>query len=217
MNRVPGSRGQGTMRRIPKQPRMSTLNDNASVVRYRTMSPTIEGNAYSLYARFMVPGLSGALNSNTVGPGIVANYSTGVFKPGTRCQWLPSVSFNTTGRVYVGFTDNPEAAAALNTLANSVVSSPTYGLYADAVKSLGNLITFPVWAETDISIPLKLRRKRFDVNANLGSATSDILDRCMQTSMWVAFEGFASGGTTSLGTFLFDEVVDVEGITGIVT
>jgi hypothetical protein len=41
------------------------------------------------------------------------------------------------------------------------------------------------------------------------------MDRCAQTVMFVAVEG--APATTSLGSFWYHDVVDVQGVTGIIT
>lgn len=210
----------GVRRKRNRAPTMSGGGDT-SVVKYSVLGGTI-GTVASLGLsaanRIYIPGNSGEL-VNTSGPVIVSYYSTAKFLPGTRIRWEPSVSFTTSGRVIVGFTDNPEIVAAIKAAFDIFVATPTagnYNSYANLVRSLGSVISFPVWQETEIPFPTRLRRKRFDCNASASSTDSNVLDRSMQTAMFVAFEGAPTTNQT-LGGFHYHDVVDVEGITGVAT
>lgn len=174
-------------------------------------------SGYTGEVRPYIPGILSPLSS-TVGPGLVSAYSTGKFLPGTCARWEPSVSFTTTGRVFVGFTDNPEVAAVISNLFGTAISLGTAGAWANyttAVKSLGSVQSWPVWQETEVSIPTNLRRKMFDVNETAAVAP-DVYDRSMQVLMCIALEGLpVTVGTP--GGFWFHDNVQVEGLHGILT
>lgn len=121
------------------------------------------------------------------------------------------MSFSTSGRVYVGFVDNPEVIVTILGYINSIVDATTYNIYADAVKGLGSVVSFPIWQETDIHMPTKLRRKRFDVDTSLVADTNN-MDRSAQTVMFAAIEGV--GGVVQAGLFNYHDIVDVEGLKG---
>jgi hypothetical protein len=140
--------------------------------------------------------------TNTVGPSIASYYSTAKFIPGTKVRWEPSVSFTTPGRVYVGFTDNPETMTTF-------LSALTQTDWNNLVKGLGDVISFPIWQETEINFPSKLRRKMFDTNNSI-TFDVNILDRCAQIAMFVAVDG--APATTSVGSFWFHDKLHVEGI-----
>lgn len=190
---------------------MQRTTDDSSVVRYQAIGATLTSDTAGtgFTARSYIPGFTGQL-ANSFGPGIVGVYSTGKFLPGTRIRWEPSVSFVTTGRIYVGFTDNPEVAAAIDGLG-------TTALKVTACKGLGNVVSFPVWQETDINFPTRLRRKTFDVNATVVTSNVDVLDRCMQQFMCIAIDGAPTAVSTNLGSFVYHDVVSVEGINPIAT
>ena len=63
--------------------------------------------------------------------------------------------------------------------------------------------------------PTRIRRKRFDVNISINATLVDVLDRSVQTVMFVAVEG--APASTTLGSFWFHDVVDVEGVTNVST
>lgn len=197
---------QGGVRRKRNTP--PRLDTDGAVVKYNVQGSVIssDANGLSTSARYYVPGYTGGL-SNPSGPNLVQWYSTGKFEPGTTVRWEPSVSFTTTGRVIVGWTDNPEVIASLIALTGTT--------YVNAVKSLGSAISFPVWQETEIKFPTRLRRKRFDVNATVSVTAVDVLDRCCQTAMFVAFEG--APASISLGNFWYRDRVNVEGLHGLTT
>ncbi len=192
-------------RRINRTPSIRGTDSNQNV-RYATLGITLVSSSTGVvegYYRAYIPGSSSGLAAAS-GATICSFYSTGKFLPGTTAEWVPSVGFTTSGRVYVGYTDNPELTATITGLTGSA--------YATAVKSLGDVISFPVYQNEKWAVPTKLRRKMFDANASW-SATADVLDRCMQTTMFVYIEGAPVG--TALGGMRFEDNVMVEGITGV--
>jgi hypothetical protein len=169
--------------------------------------------------RLYIPGYGAGLLDLCPGPRIVNNYSTGKFVPGTSIRWEPSVSFTTSGRGYVGFSDNPETVKDINDRLVTFLTTPNvtnYVNYALIVKNLGNVISFPVWQETPITVPTRLRRKMFDCNGTV-SDTVDVLDRSMQTAMFWCFDGVDAEEEFYLGSFHYHDNVVVEGITVSVT
>lgn len=192
---------QGGVRRYRGMGPRTTSSGDSTIVSYNSGGSVI-GTTTSDYVRHHRPYIPGNTTSlvSGVGPGIVANYSSGKFLPGTKIRWEPSVSFNTTGRVFVGFTDNPEVAVA--GLALPDVNFPVF------IRSLGNVISFPVWQETEINFPTKLRRKRFDCNATASGV--DTYDRSLQTMMFVWIEGMPSNSVA--GSFWYHDRIDVEGL-----
>lgn len=197
----------GVRRRRNKQPNIKQTSGTSSVVKYsalgQTLSSDVNGDVW--YHRLYIPGFSGGL-TQTVGPAVVGYYSTGKFQPGTTLRWEPSVSFNTTGRVYVGFTDNPEVIENLRPLSG--------GTAVNAVKGLGDVISFPVWQETEIPFNTRMRRKMFDTNLTFTSGI-DTVDRCCQTAMFLAVDGMPA--STRAGSLWFHDNVAVEGMTNIIT
>lgn len=206
---------------------MSRVGTDSSIIRYNALGSVagVDGSGGSVDRRLYIggniaAGTPGTLIS-TIGPGIVANYSSCRFLPGTRVKWTPTCSFNTSGRVYVGFTDNPEVMATLNGLISVYASGQTtapaaFINYRNAVQALGSVISFPVWQETNVPFPTKMRRKRFDVNEVMDLSNADTLDRSCQTCMYAVITGVAPVGA-SVGQFEYHDIVDVEGIQGTTT
>lgn len=200
----------GVRKRRLRQP---TMNQNGAntILRYSSIGLTVttdaSGNAQP--DRKYVPGYQSGLVTG-VGPDVASFYSTGKFLPGTHARWEPSVSFTTTGRVFVGFTDNPEIIEAMET---NRISSPA--LYRNQVKGLENVISFPVWQETEIPFPTKLRRKRFDTNETV-SNDANVYDRCCQIAMFACIEG-GPAAVTTMGSFWYHDVLDVEGLHAVTT
>lgn len=177
-------------------------------IRYATLGITLNSTAAGIvegYYRAYIPGSPSGLTA-TSGAAICSFYSTGKFLPGTTAEWVPSVGFTTSGRVYVGYTDNPELTATIAGL--------TGAAYATAVKSLGDVISFPVYQNEKWAVPTKLRRKMFDTNVSW-AVNADVLDRSMQVTMFVYVEG--APASTALGGMRFEDNLMVEGITGIAT
>lgn len=177
------------------------------MVKYHTAGNTLSSSATGriVAVRWYIPGYIADV-ANAIGPDIVSAYSSAKFVSGTKIRWEPSVSFTTTGRIFVGFCDNPEVTKQLVDLSSS--SPPDY---ITAVKGLSTTISFPIWQETEVPFPTRLRRKRFDTNRSLASPIAvDELDRCMQTCMFIAGEGLPV--STTMGGFWYHDAVDVEGI-----
>lgn len=196
----------GIRRNRGSVPRMNGGSDG-TIVSYNTAGSVLTSNSTGdvRSSRSYVVGNPNGL-ATAIGPGICSSYASGKYLPGTKVRWEPSVSFNTTGRVFVGFVDNPEVV-----LGTAALTGAQFGTF---VRSLGNVISFPVWQETEIDFPTKLRRKRFDTNANVVE-TVDVLDRCMQTYMFVWIEGMPV--STAAGSFWYHDRVDVEGLHNLIT
>lgn len=211
----------GIKRRKRAQPSVDPLSSDASIIRYNTVGDNVDTTgsyAAAAGSRVYIPGSPNGMPPSAPGPRIVANYSTGKFLPGTSVRWEPSVSFTQSGRIYVGFTDNPEVIEDVsNRLATYLVTpnSTTYGNLAAVVKGFGNVMSFPVWQETSIQVPSRLRRKRFDTNAN-ASTDADILDRSAQIAMFYVADG-VNELEAFLGSFHYHDVVQVEGVTLTIT
>ncbi len=214
----------GVRRRRSATPRLESNGDGA-VLRYNCSGVTQNMNASGVGAtrRLYIPGYDTNVGADAAdiisnaGTTIASYYSSAKFLPGTKVKWEPSCSFTTAGRVYVGFCDNPEVVRSVLTLENTFRTSglvADYNAYANAVKSLGSTISFPVWQETEIPFPTKLRRKRFDIDETTLSV--DSLDRTMQTAMFVAIEG-GPAVITVAGNFWFHDVLDVEGLHAVAT
>lgn len=204
----------GGVRRSKNRGPNMTSNGDAAVIRYsgpgKTLSTDSDGRLGE--TRLYIPG-NFSQWANPTGPSVVSYYNTGVFKPGCSIRWEPNVSFTTGGRVYVGWTDNPETTDFLFALLATYLTTPTtpnWLNYINQVRALGSCISFPIWQETDVPFPTRLRRKRFDVNNNASPLDINVLDRSMQQCMWIAID--TSDANTTAGNFQFRDVVDVEGL-----
>lgn len=198
--------GQGTRRRRNRQPQSNSQGDT-TVIKYSSLGTdqTTAGGSLSDYRPYILGNATGLSSSS--GPNICSYYSSGHFMPGTSIRWEPSVSFTTSGRMAVGFSDNPEVLAAF--------AAGSISTRAGIVKGLGSVISFPVWQETTIQFPNKLRRKQFDVNTSATISDVDTLDRSLQTAMMFVVDGVV--GDIGLGTFWYHDAVYVEGVTNVLT
>lgn len=210
MNPVQG----GVRKRRATMPKMiGTIMDYNS---QQSAFPTPTASGYTGEMRKYIPGFPSPF-ANVIGPEIVSAYSSAKFLPGTKIRFEPSVSFNTTGRVFVGFTDNPEVAVSIEGLFGAALSSGAaidWAAYGTAVKGLGSTVSFPVWQETEVNFPTRLRRKMFDTNFTV-TAGVDVYDRCLQTAMFIFIEGLNTTGNP--GGFWFHDKVVVEGLHSRVT
>lgn len=203
-----------------RAPTMMSSGDR-SLIKYGTLTDsigTVGSTGTTIISRHYIPGFAPEL-AGKAGPAICSYYATGKFMPGSTVRWEPSVSFNTTGRAFVGFTDNPEVMALMNTALATYYATPTianYNALANQVKSLGNVRSFPIWQETEVSFPTSLRRKRFDSNINAITTDVNVLDRSAQCVMYAAFEGLPTTNQV-IGGFSFRDVVEVEGISSVIT
>lgn len=209
----------GVRRKRNTAPKLEGTGNN-TVITYKTPGGTVVTNgAYPAagWARVYVPGNANGLASS-VGPSIVRNYQTAKFLPGTKVRWEPSVSFSTPGRVYAAFVDNPETITIIEQYLLDFQSTPNqtnYNSYVNAVRAVGNCISFPVWQETDIPFYSSMRRKRFDTNATAG-VDVNVLDRCCQCALYCAVDGTGLTNQT-VGNLQYHDQVDVSGICALST
>lgn len=211
-----------TRKRRNTQVTMSPSSADGSIIRYKALGSNVTSidNAGGVSARWYVPGMNARI-ANSAGPDVVSYYATGKFLPGTMVKWEPTTSPTAGGRVFVGFTDNPELMVNLYNLLEAYEVAPSGGSYApysNAVKGLCNTISFPLWQEKDIEVPLRTRRKRFDCNSSIVVNVVDQLDRSAQVAMFACIDGYSGVSVGSnLGSFWYKDVVDVEGLSGSAT
>lgn len=201
----------GPKKRQNRQPTMQARDQDSSSVTYSTLGSEIATNAsgQAMVRRAYIPGNADGLFAD-VGPQIVRRYSTAKFLPGTKLRWEPSVGITTPGRVFVAFTDNPEKMEVML----AFIAGGNYTNFSNAIKGFGNLQSFPIWQETEIAVPSRLRRKMFDTNATT-SAVREELDRSAQTCMFAFTDG--APVETFLGSFWYHDKLAVEGVTGVPT
>lgn len=211
---------KGGTRRNRKRMSMST-NGTWTRLRYSYTGKNVSTNTTgsgNLIMRHYVPGLQapdqycdGAITSP--GVSVAGYYSTGVFRPGTQIRWEPGCSFTTSGRVIVGFTDNPEVIAKLSALYFQAFGgvSGAYNEYVFQIRGLERNVSFPVWQETSIPFPTRTRRKAFDadVDGYDGSDDQTVQTRC-QMAMFAVIIGAPE--LVGIGTFWYHDELDVEGL-----
>lgn len=208
-------------RRPNLQARVQNTSRNTSAVKYNTIGVTVSqpsGWNATPFMRFYVGGLK-TYDSDTFAAGfgpstgrdIVSSYSTCKFLPGTSLSWSPSVGFTTSGRVFIGFTDNPEVAALIYNQYVADYATGDFTAYSGYVKSLGDVVSHHVFEEFTLAIPTRLRRKMFDVNSTITlSGGTEILDRSGQVFMFGIVEG--GTGAATWGSVHYHDNVAVEGI-----
>lgn len=208
--------GSTRSKRYKTGPVTTPTGADGSIIKYRAVGATcIARLGAGGIRRLFTPGFGNGLATSS-GPIVVSCYSTGVFKPGTKISWEPSLSPTSGGRIFVGFTDNIEVMKTIIDLFDVYNAAPTldnYSNYATGVKGLGNVVSHPAWMEFDTAVPLRLRRKMFDVQNTMTVTNLESLDRSVQTAMFVAFEGLAGiGDGAGIGSFVYQDVVSVEGL-----
>lgn len=189
-------------RRNPNYAVRGTPGSDRTVLRYNCVSSavTTDGAGEYQWDRTYVPGLGSGI-ANSAGVNVASFYATGVFRPGTTVKWVPYVGFQTSGRLLIAFTDNPEimAQAVGWTLSQKVAW----------IRGSSNGVNMPLYEERTLAVPTNTRRKRFDVNQNITFAV-DTLDRSAQVMMITAI--VAGPGSTTVGQFEYHDVLDVEGL-----
>lgn len=212
--------GQGR-RRPNLQAKVNSISRDSSIIKYNVVGETYDKvtnwNARP-FMRFYIGGLSSYAGSTepvgfvaNAGRDIVKSYSTCKFLPGTTITWSPSVGFTTSGRVFIGFTDNPEVAANIWAQYTTDGSTGNFTNYNNLVKQLGNVVSHQLFEEFTIQVPTRLRRNMFDVNAIIGTNDVDKLDRSGHVFMFGTIEASVPDGTV-YGSFLYHDNIMVEGI-----
>lgn len=202
-------------------PSMSRTGANSSIIKYSALGgsadTTANGNSANL--RYFIGG-----NTSGIGirPGItiVGNYDTCKFMPGTKVEWLPNLGSTTGGRVFACFVDNPERARNLfiawfewNGESDPATKQVKFEFYRSGIQGSGNVVSWPVWMSKTLALPSNTRRKRFDVDKTIGSGVSDPIEqlsRSMQQGFFYCVD--ASAANVNAGSFLYHDVVNVEGI-----
>jgi len=195
-------------RRVNQSVRGSVGSDRTTLG-YRSIGATIttDTDGLAAYGRHYIPGYTGGALVSSAGVAVANYYSDGKFNPGSRIKWVPEQGFTTTGRVYVGFTTNAEIMAGWDGM--------TQAARNNFVRSLGNAISFPIYQETEIQVPTELRRRLFDINANVALNSVDVLDRCCQTLLVCVIIGAPAIKTA--GAFEFYDNVYLEGLNAYAT
>lgn len=216
---------QQSRRRAPNlQAVTAPMGRDASMIKYNVVGrsvarPSAAGWTHAALARLYIPGLEYAVGSipdtligyvGAAGTAVARNYSTARFQPGTTITWAPSVGFTTNGRIYLGFTDNPEVINVMCGELSAGTNGAPSDAYITAVKQLGNVVSHQVFEEFTVTVPTFTRRKAFDVNEFISVLDVDKLDRCCQTAMFALFEGVPD--TVGLGSFMYHDNLVVEGL-----
>lgn len=220
LNPLTGS--TSTRKRRVTMPSTQPTSHDGAIIRYKSLGSTMvaANTAGAVMARWYCGGLNARI-ANAAGPDVVSYYATSVFRPGSSLRWEPTVSPTVGGRMFVGFTTNPEVMVSLYNALEAYEVTPngtTYAGYSNLVKGLSNTMSFPMWMEKEIQIPTKLRRKRFDCNSSIAVNAVNDVDRSVQVAMFACADGFTGISTGGgIGSFWYNDVVDVEGLNGTAT
>lgn len=194
----------GRKKRRVNQPSMKNTSPDSSIISGNAPGYLLNPSAQSTWRLYNAAYPAGLAMSTPL-VSVAKHYSTFKFLPGTKVRWEPACSFNTSGRVFCGWTDNPEVMATLSTAA-------TPSALGNFLQNMGTFQSFPVWQETDINFPTRLRRKRYDINQDLNNTNVDQLDRCAQQGFFAVVVGGNLLGTDSYGAMWYHDKVDVEGL-----
>ncbi len=206
----------GRRRRRNRAPTIKSSGLETSMLKYSALGATLttDANGNSGGFRPYVGGnYLGTFTATPTGVVIASSYNEFRFLPGTRARWEPSVGFTSSGRIYVAFCDNPEVNYQIYQAYQTYQGAPTglnYNLYANNVKAMGSLLSFPVYKETDVQLPDKIRRREFDINVNISMTDVNAINRSVQTIMWIAIDGCAAN--SGVGSFLYHDNLMVSGM-----
>ncbi len=120
---------------------------------------------------------------------VARNFET--YKVNRYClHYTPAVGTTTSGKVWVGYTDNPE-------IIYKAIGTYTTSDLLNIVKTLRHNNVFPVWQSWTMNVPnIAPRRKMYSIDTT-AAGSSEIVDRCTHGAFIVALEG--GPATTNVG------------------
>lgn len=163
---------------------------------------------------FGVEGGSGEAINRAAGD-ITKHYQEYRYKQATM-EWNPKLSPSSTeapARIYIAYIDNPELINTFKALATGA-GNPTLAL--GRVKAVANVRSFNAWERFTYRVPLTYRRKWFNVDVSIGSATNnEETERAFQGLVIVAYSTIgATVAQGNLGQWRMSSVTEVRGFTG---
>lgn len=200
-------------RNQPRRRRTQAINGSVgadkTTLKYRAIGGTYTTNSegFTFMARAYCPGFNDGSIAGAAGIAVLAYYSDGKFLPGTSCRWIPNVGFTTSGRVYVGYSTNPEVIASWN--------SATSASKTTIIQGLGNTVSFPIYQETDVIVPTELRRRMFDTNESIDLTDVNQVDRSVQVFMMAVVVG--GPADSGIGNFEYHDHAYVSGLQNVIT
>lgn len=207
MNPAQSAASIGRARRQRTSVRGTGIGADSTRLTYKAVGGEVvtDSDGIGTWARYYVPGYTTNQLYACAGTNVVSCYSDAKFNPGTTARWVPSVGFTTPGRVFVAYTTNPEIMhtfGALTTNASRLAF----------VRGFGNVESWPIYEDHQITIPTALRRKLFDINETSPGGV-DALDRSCQVLMMVAIAGGPT--SASVGAFEFTDNVTLSGLANV--
>nr|WRQ65567.1 structural protein [Tolivirales sp.] len=116
-----------------------------------------------------------------------ALFQKGIYLPGTKLTYIPSVGLNTPGNIIIGFLDSP-------VMIENYFSKTTDADRIAFLYDLGNFKTGPVWQQMEYPLTQPPRRKVFITDNSISAAMIDY-DLSMQGMWIVAVAGTNAGGS----------------------
>ncbi|APG76231.1 hypothetical protein 2 [Changjiang tombus-like virus 1] len=160
------------------------------------------GSAAGVY-----PLIAGSLTGLTNSPinNIAKYYNSFVYQSAVM-HYIPAVGLTTPGQVTAVFINNTEWMSYALDGTRTVTELGTLAL------SQSNAATHAVWHEFSYAMNLPSRRKRFDVNSTLPTATVDVVERDCQ-GVFILFVSGAPANTT-ISVPRRSVTLQVEGMSG---
>lgn len=113
-------------------------------------------------------------------------------------HYTPAVGTTTPGKVWVGYTDNPEI------IYKAVTGDYSQGDLLSIVKTLRHSNVFPVWQSWTMNLPsIAARRKMYSVDLTAASS-AEVVDRTTHGAFLVCLEGTPSATNVGVVTASYE-------------
>lgn len=191
-----------------RQPGMNSYNirggGDAITVRYNGGLEPLTTDAFGTTSglRHYIPGYYNNFGVAPAGVAVAQHYAEGVFYD-CYVKYTPAVGMTTPGRVWIAHIDNPESIRVFELASLSAQIA--------FIKSVGNVVTGPVYRDLTFRIPGSRRRKAYDTNATTAALDENILDRCNQGTVIFAIEG-GPVSTSGVGTIWCHDQLRLTGL-----
>lgn len=168
--------------RRPRPNLRASLTDNTSIItgnQYLADIKVTSTNTLGYGKLTLAPGNNAGFASAPV-EGIAKQFQNGLYLPGTRLDYYPSVGLTTQGNVAIAYIDSPTLMKAFHSL--------SAGQQLAFIQSIGNVKTGPIWQPMTFTMPQSTRRKDYVVDPSISLSDTNELDLAVQGMyLWVAY------------------------------
>lgn len=134
---------------------------------------------------------------------VAKNFQQYKYLPGTQLHYQPAVGLNTSGTIYVGLLENPEAIAdwyLLNTASKIIY-----------IKALSSVKSYPLWQEFVLPLIGTPRLKMFPTDTDVNFTLETDVTKSVQSVFVVGIDGFTSvTGATTVGRCYLQQNLQLE-------